>query len=125
MSISSSDEGSCRTSHTVASRVNMSSSLKQMAAAVERNQINCEEETKASVQLAIISEKRKREYELSKREEGAMNQSLHIQSKILDVTKLMEKPDIDPFVKLSYMATVERFTKKQKMLQTNLLSLFP
>ena len=61
-------------------------------------------------------EKRNLELELSKREETAMDHSFHVESKILEVIKLMDRPAIDPLVKSNYIAVLERYNKKQRMI---------
>ena len=45
-----------------------------------------------------------------------MAQSFHIKFKILEVTRLMDKPLLDPIVRQNYINILDCFNKKQKII---------
>lgn len=49
-----------------------------------------------------------------------MDQSFHVESKILEVIKLMDRPSIDPIVKSNYISILEQYNKKQQFLDNQI-----
>ena len=72
------------------------------------------------MEAASRIEKRKYKLELSKRKDSVMDHSIYVETKILEVAKLLDRPDLDIDARANYMSSIDRLTKKQKMLDEKL-----
>ena len=116
-SVSSLDNSSSRrNSPSIVARNQLSLSLDCITDAAVKQREFTIKESKSRLEATARLEKRKLVAELSKREEVVMDHSIFVEAKILDVTRLMDRPNLDPQVMKNYTDIVGRLTKKQKVL---------